>query len=281
MRRRLRRDHLAVIPNLITLGNLVCGFAAITRAAQGRYAVAGWFILLGMVFDMLDGRVARMTRSQSDLGEQLDSLADAVTFGIAPATLVALASAQAHSHPFWPRIVWFFSLLFAVCAVLRLARFNLANLPEAEAHQSFKGLPSPGGAGVIASLLILQGWLQSDPEPRFFDLPEPLVGAAAHGILKALPFAALVLGYLMVSTRVPYVHVANRYIGGRRTFEYIADIAVLLILGAVLPQVALALVFIVYAVSGPIGFLRSRLVPRRAEAPAPRPGRAPDRPLST
>ena len=123
----------AIIPNLITVGNAVCGFVALSLIAGMRIDEAGvenpenlakaaWFILLGMVFDVFDGRVARMTGGTSSLGAQLDSLADLVTFGIAPAGLVvATHRLVTQSHPAWGKVVWVFGLAYFIGAMLRLA----------------------------------------------------------------------------------------------------------------------------------------------------------------
>ncbi|MBI4575744.1 MAG: CDP-alcohol phosphatidyltransferase family protein [Planctomycetes bacterium] len=262
-RRRFRRlsgvARLAVLPNLVTLGNLICGFAALTRAAKGDFAGAGWFILLGMVFDTLDGQIARLARATSDFGGQLDSFCDAVTFGVAPAMVVALSNqGEAGSPLLWPRMVWFFSLTYAVCAVLRLVRFNLENSRGDEAHHTFRGIPSPGAAGAVASTVILAGWLSSDPNVAGL-VPASTLELASAALGRSLPFMALALGCLMVSRRVRYVHVPNRYFRGRRRFDTIADLVVLALLVAVIPHLTLFLGFAGYALSGPVLALRGAL----------------------
>jgi CDP-diacylglycerol--serine O-phosphatidyltransferase len=265
MREVRRRRRLAVIPSLFTLGNGVCGFAAIVQIASLRFdlatkaianpenlAHAGWLILLAMVFDGLDGRIARMTKSTGDFGGELDSLCDAVSFGVAPGLLVAMANAKAITSPLFAKIGWLFGLAMCCGAILRLARFNVENTHEDEAHLSFKGLPSPAAAGTVASLALFQSFLRSDREVVSY-LAEPAVlHRAADAISFLLPFLALVVGYLMVST-VRYIHLPNRYLRGKKSIRKIARMVfVAIIFFAIFPEVGLALAFLGYAASGPI-----------------------------
>ncbi len=259
-----RRRRLAVIPSLFTLANAVCGFAAIVQIATLRFDPAGrailnpenlvhaaWLILLAIIFDGLDGRIARFTKSAGDFGGELDSLCDAVTFGVAPGLLVAMVNAKAISAPFFAKLSWLFGLAFACGAILRLARFNVENSPEDEAHDTFKGLPSPAAAGTIATLALFQGFLRGDRE-IIAGISAATRAAVADAISVTLPFLALALGYLMVST-VRYVHLPNRYLRGRKSIRKIARIVFLaIVVGAIVPEIALALGFLAYALSGPI-----------------------------
>ena len=148
-----RKARLRVIPTLFTLANAACGFAAIVQVASLQFVGggianpenlvrAGWLILLAMVFDALDGRVARMTETTGDFGGELDSLCDAISFGVAPALMTAMVNARAITDPTLSKIAWLFGLAFACGAILRLARFNVENTHDEDAHLSFKGLPS-------------------------------------------------------------------------------------------------------------------------------------------
>jgi len=161
-------NRSVLLPNLVTVGNGVCGFAALTWLFKvqvvggedgtlvfnnaGYFATAAWLVLLGMVFDVFDGKVARMSGGSSALGAQLDSLCDLVTFGLVPAVMMLRLSMV--SSEWWQRVVWFFSLAYFLGATLRLARFTAENEPEESAHVAFKGLPSPGAAGCVASLVL-------------------------------------------------------------------------------------------------------------------------------
>jgi CDP-diacylglycerol--serine O-phosphatidyltransferase len=251
------RPH--VLPTLLTLGNLGCGFLAIVKASDAmatrgvlgagppesmihNLEFAGWLIFTGMIFDMLDGRVARLSGGTSALGNVLDSLADVVSFGAAPAFL-AKCIAEGVGGMRDNRFTLYFSLFFAAMAALRLARYSSHSEDPEEAHLWFQGLPTPGAAGVIAGLALLL----SDRDWR----PEAT-------LLRFLPVATLVLGVLMV-TKFPYAHVANRFLKGSKPVTYL----VLTILAAVISlawkfEVVLAGAVLAYALSGPVVWLVRR-----------------------
>lgn len=256
---------MGVIPNLITLGNAVCGFTAIYKITQGDLMQAAWLILLALVFDAFDGKVARLTKQTSDFGGQLDSLSDAVSFGLAPALLVATIMKDQSGTVFWSKATWFFCLVYALCAILRLARFNVEGRRGVKGADSFKGLPTPAAAGMIASLYILGSYVVDPREAlRVGILPEETARQIQHLIEGVLiPASALPLGYLMVSSRVRYVHVFNRYVSGKRTFEYFATMIVVVLFAAIIREIALAVGFFVYVVSGPVGLLAREIRERR------------------
>jgi CDP-diacylglycerol--serine O-phosphatidyltransferase len=260
---------------MCTLGNSVCGFLAIcyaadaavlcaaeaTRAAgSGKLVVAGWMLLLGMVFDALDGRIARLTRSTSDFGGALDSLADVVSFGVAPA-LVAKTLCLDVLHWSDTRFAFVTAAFFACCATLRLARYNVEHEVPDQAVTQFSGLPTPGAAGVVAGIAIAHprvlGWFDA---------------TAADRVLAAQIVSLVLLvglGLLMVS-RIPFIHFANRFLTGRRPVGSVA--LVLLVAGLMFateaPEVVLAAGFLAYALSGPLAVI-PRLLRRRPDEAAP------------
>ena len=154
----------AVLPSFVTVLNGLAGLGAIHFATMAKYGqfdsghmgnlqTAAWLIALAMIFDMLDGRLARMTRRTSDFGAQLDSLCDAISFGVAPAilmvhmTIPALREMGALGHDWHlDRVVWLVASVYVACAVLRLARFNVETEADESAHMFFRGLPTPGAA---------------------------------------------------------------------------------------------------------------------------------------
>jgi CDP-diacylglycerol--serine O-phosphatidyltransferase len=291
-RRRFRdraRKGLAVLPSMLTLGNLVCGFYAIihvasiqwhegapTAAHSDAFRYAALAIFLAMIFDMLDGRVARMTRTTSDFGGQLDSLADAVTFGVAPGVMVAMMHSNArydYAFPFWSKVAWVFGAAYACGAVIRLARFNCENSSHDEdAHKYFKGLPSPAAAAVVATLVLLHDFLTSG-NPRVDRVK--WIAPALVDIPRLLPFAALFAGYLMVST-FRYVHVANVLFRGRKPAEYLTGLVFGGVIFALFPEVAAAVLCCGFALTGPIGAFLGWMRGTSHPAPAPLPP-----PLST
>jgi len=179
-RRRVRRQRMvAIVPSLLTLGNAACGFTAITYAAHldpeavpphSPLFFAALLIFAAMIFDGLDGPIARLAKQTSDFGAQLDSLSDAISFGVAPAFLM-LTFARLNSHFFHPRLLYIIAVLYLLCVLLRLARFNVAKDGEAS-HTYFRGLPSPAAAGMVASLIIIG--------PGLVQLSDPAMSASSQ-----------------------------------------------------------------------------------------------------
>jgi len=255
--RRQRLKYIAILPSLITILNGVCGFAAIVFAGKGAklglgqfsyFAMSGYMILLAMIADMLDGRLARMHHSTSSFGGQLDSLCDIISFGVAPAflmlkvleyKLVGFAGLNPTTETFLERFIWVAAAGYISCAAIRLARFNVENEEDESAHMSFVGLPTPAAAGVIVSLVILHQDLIILHQETLSSL---------NVIIYALPFLALGVAVLMVS-RIRYPHIINQYLKGKKPFEYL--IRVLLLLAFVIwnIQAALVLIFCGFAAS--------------------------------
>ncbi len=175
-RRRFSSRHLSILPNACTSMNLICGYIAIVMTSQGEFLAAGWLILLANIFDILDGRLARLTSVESRFGAELDSLADLVSFGVAPAFLVYTRYLE-HDRMFGLVI----SGVFVICGALRLARFNVT--PHSK-QDVFIGLPIPAGAGILSTMTIF--------ELQFFNfLRIPAM---------VIPFVVAVTSFLMVST---------------------------------------------------------------------------------
>ena len=227
---------IAVLPNMMTLGNLVCGFAAVTQAADANFELAAWLILFAMIFDALDGKLARMTNATSDFGAQLDSLADIVTFGVAPAFLVKMMAAG-----FPPKTGWIICALYVACTALRLAKFNVETGLDDASHKYFIGLPSPAAAGLVASAVILHA-----------DLVKYQITIVPH----LLPFVTLVLAALMVS-RFKYIHLLNILLKGSRPFTHFAGLIFLLVFVAITREHSLVVVGTLYAASGIVGTARA------------------------
>lgn len=168
---------IPVLPNMLTAGNLLCGFFAILTIMQGMYGSgstetsfdyyqrATYFIFAACVFDLLDGRVARMCGCDGPFGREFDSLADVVSFGIAPAMLLSKAVLFALPDP---RIGWAVAVIYLLCAALRLARFNcMAAAPKKENQSAdFVGLPVPMAAGAVVSTMYLVIYIEEDPNLR-------------------------------------------------------------------------------------------------------------------
>lgn len=234
--------RVSFLPNLLTLANAFCGLLALSKgidalASAGtspalfyaKMETACWLIFLGMVFDAVDGKVARMTGASSEFGAQLDSFSDALTFGCAPALLAKVLiehEGPLHGYHGSPRLHFLAAAAFALMAILRLARFNLETDADEKAHQGFQGLPSPAAAGAVTSAMLLY-LAMSRPELEVDDgTPTPLGKALAifpeiqvsmpWWSLSALGILLPALGFLMVS-RVPYPHAVS-YLTRRGSF---------------------------------------------------------------
>ncbi len=269
-RSRLRRlKSVPVLPSVITLGNLFFGFLAIAKIADalrqthpgaafatvvGYFQVAAVLVFVAMVFDALDGRVARMTGQSTPFGAQLDSMADMVTFGVAPAFLGkvlvdwhAQADAANRLLPLHPKLFYAAAAVYVVGAALRLARYNVeTGDDDADDHSGFKGLPSPAAAAVICSLVALY-CTRNDPDAT---LAHWLLGPAQFDtIVVAMPAVLVVVGLLMVS-RVPYPHALHTLLKGRHSVPVLAATVVLIIVAAIEWQLAIAVCTLGYVAWG-------------------------------
>ncbi len=276
---------MGMVANLLTIGNAVCGFVAVVLAGglgtAGKFLQSGgadeplhlelktaaWLIIFGMIFDVLDGRVARSTRSSTDLGAQLDSLADVVTFGVAPAVLVFRMCQIPAPWKMWPWVLWCLVVAYFLGAVLRLARFTAESTPDESSHLCFKGLPSPGAAGVVASLAIFYFYLKQfkQIELKLLEGYHDQIEAFADYVPSLLPFVAGIVGYLMVSNRLRYMHVAG-YLVSRRTFDAFAYVTFGLILIALFPEIILPCLFFAYLLSAPMKLIIESLPWRKGRS---------------
>lgn len=258
---------IAVFPTLLTLGNLICGFFAIVVAARidkpetlisdnllldtPNLMQSACLIFLAMVFDGLDGYVARLARTSSDFGAQLDSLCDVVSFGVAPGFLLVKMCPQfTYLHD---QAVWMIAAAFAACAALRLARFNVETSDEDD-HLYFSGLPSPAAAAAVAGFAIAFYTLRQNSSD--------LKNAIDLGLQYVLPYFALLVALLMVS-RIRYPHITNRVLRGHRSFGHVVSVvfffvAIMAIKGYAVPIAACA--FVLY---GPAHLAWEKWVARR------------------
>ena len=270
--RRQRLKYITILPSLVTIMNGACGFAAITFASQETgqfsyhrlvipyFAMSGYMLLLAMVADMLDGRLARMSQSTSSFGGQLDSLCDIVSFGVAPAflmlkiieqKLMGLTNINPVVISFLERFIWLAAATYLSCAAIRLARFNVENEEDESAHMSFVGLPSPAAAGVIVSLVIFN----QETVPDFLAHPGRDWAAGWVSfilddmVIYSLPIITLGAAVLMVS-RIRYAHVVNQYIRGKKPFGHLIRALLFFALIIWSRQVALVIIFCGFAASG-------------------------------
>lgn len=244
------------LPNLMTAGNLFCGFLALTRIVEADLSgpipdytsirQALFFILLACIFDLLDGRLARMGGEESPFGREFDSLADVVSFGVAPAFLVhrIVFKDVFQTHP---EIGWFLASVYVICGALRLARFNcLATMNIKSSSSDFLGFPIPAAAGMVASVTLFMLWWDTK-------------GFAVGRWRWALPVIMFFLSVMMVSeVRYP----SFKKLDFRQTKPFMKMVVAAMLFGLliilwkrVLP-VALPLFFTLYLI---YGFVRPRI----------------------
>ncbi len=286
-RRRILRST-AVLPGVFTISNGLFGFAAIHFATKGaetfdatlsNQTIACWLVFAAMFCDMIDGRVARLTRRTSDFGGQLDSMCDIISFGVAPAMVMLRTSSLAlgqvslvAGNRILERSVWCVAAAYVACAALRLARFNVENEPDESAHMSFQGLPSPGAAAaVVAPILLFEnlgsttrgGWLSSSwLKTEWF--------CGQWGLLvTSVVLTGVTLGVaLFMVSRFPYIHPINQYTRGKRSFGYLVKFLAVMLAMIIEPMLTLAVATVTFALSGPVAAIRRSARSPKANAPA-------------
>ncbi|MBN2241251.1 MAG: CDP-diacylglycerol--serine O-phosphatidyltransferase [Acidobacteria bacterium] len=223
-RRRMRRS-VFLLPSFFTVGNIFFGYYSILSTIQGNYRFAAYAIGIAIILDVVDGRIARLTNSSTYFGLQLDSLADVISFGIAP-SLLAL---------FWglssvdPRLAWMASFTFTICGAMRLARFNI----QAEELKHFVGLPIPAGGGTVAAIV------------HFFG--EPITNPVGANLMAAGIFF---LAFLMIST-IRYSSLKHWTLGRKSHFS-ILIIALMVALIFNFSKPTLLAIALLYSGSGPV-----------------------------
>ena len=241
------------LPNLLTAGNLFCGFVALTKIVEANIAggdfqpikVALGFILLACIFDLFDGRVARMGGVESPFGREFDSLADLISFGAAPAFLVhrVVLKDVFQGHPEWG---WFIASIYLLCGAFRLARFNCLAAMRADHSKEFLGFPIPSAAGLVASLTLLMMW---------WDEKEFATGRWRY----CLPVLLLFLSWMMVSN-VKYPSFKTLDLKATRTFT--KTLVAILFIGSIVILQEKVLVFVLpvfFTAYLVYGFIRPRI----------------------
>ena len=274
---------IAVLPSAITLLNGFFGISAILIAGIGPglrdhfplisrinlsyLTISAWMIVLSMAADALDGSVARASGFSSDFGAQLDSLCDVVSFGVAPALLsykmFASELANLYGNEFRfsnliGRWVLFCALFYALCALVRLARFNVETDANETSHMSFAGLPSPAAAGLIIGLVLFHEQFASSPVIRLSFPGSALPEVFRNVSLWSIPFALLITGLLMVS-RVAYPHIVNYLLHRKRPFTVLVFVLFIGLFAIWNINVSLLLGFLLFCVYGVILWLLKAL----------------------
>jgi CDP-diacylglycerol--serine O-phosphatidyltransferase len=244
--REKRSRSIFLLPSLLTTGNLFCGFLALLLTVQGRHTEAAIAIFVAMVMDLLDGRVARLMKATSQFGVEYDSLADVVSFGVAPAFLMYSFALAKLGRP-----AWFAAFLFTICGALRLARFNV--FTGVADKRYFTGLSIPAAAAVLASSIVFVNSLGGEP---------------SRVVLVAMAIGTYLVALLMVST---FKYWSFKEVGWAQ--RHPAQTLLVVVLGVMIvatnPELFLFLIFTGYALAGPV----RRLVVGRAPVPEPVPAK--------
>ncbi len=227
-RSRKKRKYVNILPSLLTIGNMYCGLLSIVYTMNGDFGPAAWLIILALLFDGSDGHVARLTKSVSNFGKELDSLADVVSFGVAPAVLVYRSVLHDFHH-----IGIFIVTVYAITGALRLARYNVQ---PGGTVKSFTGLPIPGAGCLIASFVLLK--LKYDH--AFF--------------YNYLALFVVLLAFLMVST-ITYPKQELFRVHRTRAFQYIFIVILLISLVMMRPTLFVFVFFLGYTTVGPLNYL--------------------------
>ena len=255
-RRRKKKDRrhfrgVYLLPNLITTGSLFAGFYAIVAGMDGRFYAAAWAILVALILDGLDGRIARLTKSTSGFGVQYDSLADLVSFGVAPALLVYLWALKPYKQ-----FGWVAAFLFVVCGALRLARFNVQT--GSMDPRYFNGLPIPAAAMMVATSIAF-----------YFEIGE--WAPDKHIYILVMIY---LLSFLMVSN-IKYISFKKVELFRRHPFHTLVGLVLIFVVIAAAPNIMGFLVMLAYVGSGPIStfYYHRRPAPlaKDEEIPTPKP----------
>jgi CDP-diacylglycerol--serine O-phosphatidyltransferase len=244
-----RHGSIYLLPNMITTAGLFSGFYAIVAAMNGRFEAAAVGIFVAMVADGIDGRVARLTNTQSEFGVQYDSLSDMVCFGLAPALVMYEWALQSMISVGWAKLGWLAAFIYTASAALRLARFNAQVATAEKSH--FRGLPSPSAAAVLAGLV----WVGTD------------LGLDGETLVYPAFVLTIAMGLLMVSNIRYY---SFKEVNFRNRVSFVAILLVVLVyaFASIDPPKVLFTVFLVYAISGVVYTLvgiRNRRRARRRE----------------
>jgi len=279
-RRNARRSHrlqkpkrrpaiFAPLPTILTLGNGLCGLSAIAMAvgvfvkvpAADTVFYAALLIFAGMLCDMLDGQAARWLKQCSNFGEQMDSLCDAITFGVAPVFLLLT-----FCEVLPVRLTFGIGAIYLSCVLLRLARFN-AETANNDTHEFFSGLPSPAAAGTVASFAVALPGIDRLTDPGMSPTVQRIGAVLMDAAVIILPLLTVLVALLMVS-RFRYSHLVNRWIRRKYRYHDLTRIILIVVAGVTIHELVLPLLFCSFAMEPPLagiwnGFRRHATRPRQ------------------
>jgi len=249
------RKGIYIIPSLFTCGNMAFGLLSVIASISGNFILAAWFLVGALGCDIFDGRIARMTKTTSMFGMELDSLSDLISFGVAPAVMMYMLVLNTMG-----KIGIAIAVLYVLCCALRLARFNVL-AHTGEVHKHFVGLPTPASAGVIISFVLSYQLLVPEGLSLNFRTIHKLMELMPT-FFKIMPIVIVVLSFLMVSN-IPYLSFKKIKLSKIHTIELMAVLIVLIILIVIFPQNTIFIIFTIYALSGLLIYVPSLFFKRK------------------
>ncbi|MDR3281467.1 MAG: CDP-diacylglycerol--serine O-phosphatidyltransferase [Endomicrobium sp.] len=234
-----------IIPSLFTCGNMTFGYLSIISSINGTFTKAAWFLMLAIAFDVMDGRIARITKTTSEFGVQFDSLSDLISFGLAPSVMMYQLVLNTMD-----KVGLAIAVLFILCSAFRLARFNVkAKNNGVVRRNSFIGLPTPASAGVLVSFVLSYELFAADPGQSLTFKTIPILMKNMPVFFKTMPIAMLFLSLLMVSN-IPYISFKKIDFSKPKAFRFLILMIVVIWLMITFPQNIIFILFTLYSISG-------------------------------
>lgn len=249
------RRGIYILPSLFTVGNLAVGFLSIVWSIHNEFTPASWAIIVCIGLDIIDGRIARWTKTSSKFGVELDSLADLVAFGVAPAILIYQVVLHTLNRPGIA-----IALFFVIAGALRLARFNVKAL-EGESLPHFAGLPIPAAAGILASFVLSYQLFENGGEITVKTIP--LLMKRMPFFFKSIAPIMILISILMLSN-VPYASFKKLKLSRPKSLQLLVFIVLALLLIITFPQNTIFILFLLYLLTGIIGYVVRYLRIRRS-----------------
>lgn len=239
------RKGIYLLPNFFTLGNFAAGFFAIINLFDGKFIPASWAILVAWLFDALDGHIARLTKTTSKFGIEFDSLADIISFGVAPSLLMYFLVLNHYG-----KMGILVSFIFIVAGALRLARFNIKRVDVVDVNYYYSGLPIPAAGGILATFVLVYSMFVKETNSRMISVVMKNVPL----LYRLIPLSMLLLSYLMVSN-LRYASFKGLKLNKRKSFR----IFIFIIGGGLIiwmyPENMILIILVVYVLSGIVDLL--------------------------
>lgn len=228
------------IPSIFTAVNIACGFYSILASSRGDLSAAAWAIIVAVGIDMLDGKIARWTKTESHFGVEFDSLADLVSFGVAPAFMVY--QMQLYHH----KLGWLACFVYLLVVAIRLARFNVITLEASDRKNYYEGLPSPASATFLSMLVLISYLTSNGPGEKVM----PIISIGVPFLVKSLPVVMLLLALLLILPNIRYPNFSRFLFTGRVPMRIFIIVILIGVLIWAYPETILFVIVIGYILSG-------------------------------